>query len=146
MKALIQRVSEAQVRVDHEVVGEIAMGLLVFICAEPDDTEDTVERLLRKVLAMRIFTDEAGKMNLSLLDTNRHLLVVSQFTLAADVSRGNRPSFTGAAPPKQAQALYDEFVKRARLSGLKVETGVFAADMQVSLVNDGPLTIPLSMR
>lgn len=146
MKALLQRVSEARVRVDNQTVGEIEAGLLVFLCAEPKDTEDTGERLLRKLLAMRIFTDKAGKMNLSLLDTRGQLLVVSQFTLAADTTRGNRPSFTGAAHPALASALYDAFVRRARLTRLKVETGVFGADMQVTLVNDGPVTIPLCLR
>ena len=146
MKALLQRVSEASVRVDQQIVGEIGPGLLVLLCAEPDDTEETSERLVRKISALRIFSDEANKMNLSLSEICGELLVISQFTLAADTRRGNRPSFTGAAPPKQAQHLYEDFILRARQVGLVVATGVFGANMQVSLINDGPVTIPISLR
>lgn len=146
MKTLLQRVSQAQVTVDQEMVGRIDQGLLVFLCAEPDDNPAIADRLLRKVLSLRIFADEAGKMNRSITDTNGELLIISQFTLAADTSAGNRPSFTAAAPPALAQTLYDHFVCAARSSGLGVQTGVFAANMQVSLINDGPVTIPITMR
>ena len=144
MKAILQRVSEASVSIDQRITGEIGVGLLVLLCAEPDDTEETSERLIRKILALRIFPDEANKMNLSLSQIRGELLVVSQFTLIADTSRGNRPSFTGAASPEQAQYLYEDFIDRARQTGLTVASGVFGADMQVSLVNDGPVTIPIS--
>ena len=144
MKAILQRVSEASVSIDQRITGEIGVGLLVLLCAEPDDTEETSERLIRKILALRIFPDEANKMNLSLSQIRGELLVVSQFTLIADTSRGNRPSFTGAASPERAQYLYEDFIDRARQTGLTVASGVFGANMQVSLVNDGPVTIPIS--
>jgi len=145
MKAILQRVSEASVSVDQRVTGEIGVGLLVLLCAEPDDTEETSERLIKKILALRIFPDEANKMNLSLSQIQGALLVVSQFTLAADTRRGNRPSFTGAASPEHAKYLYEDFIVRARRSGLTVASGVFGANMQVSLVNDGPVTIPINV-
>jgi D-tyrosyl-tRNA(Tyr) deacylase len=119
---------------------------LVLLCAEPNDNETIADRLLRKTMALRIFADDAGKMNRSLLDIGGQLLIISQFTLCADTSSGNRPSFTAAAPPALAQTLYDYFVNQARLSGLNVQTGQFGADMQVGLVNDGPVTIPITMR
>ena len=144
MKAILQRVSEASFSIDQRITGEIGVGLLVLLCAEPDDTEETSERLIRKILALRIFPDEANKMNLSLSQIRGELLVVSQFTLIADTSRGNRPSFTGAASPERAQYLYEDFIDRARQTGLTVASGVFGANMQVSLVNDGPVTIPIS--
>ena len=145
MKAILQRVSEASVSIDQRITGEIGVGLLVLLCAEPDDTEETSERLIRKILALRIFPDEANKMNLSLSQIRGELLVVSQFTLIADTSRGNRPSFTGAASPERAQYLYEDFIDRARQTGLTVASGVFGANMQVSLVNDGPVTIPINV-
>jgi len=145
MKALLQRVSQAQVSVDGAIVGNINQGLLVFLCAQPSDTTAIADRLLRKILALRIFTDAAGKMNRSVSDINGELLLVSQFTLAANTSAGNRPSFTDAAPAALAQTLYDYFTSQARLSGLGVQTGTFGADMKVSLVNDGPVTIPITM-
>ncbi|MDI1238002.1 MAG: D-aminoacyl-tRNA deacylase [Polaromonas sp.] len=143
MISVIQRVSQAQVRVGGEVIGEIGAGLLVLLCAERGDAQAQADKLLAKILKLRIFSDDAGKMNRSVQDTGGGLLLVSQFTLAADVSGGNRPSFTGAALPEDGRHLYDYFVAQARSVHPKVETGQFAADMQVHLVNDGPVTIPL---
>lgn len=143
MIALLQRVSEARVEIDGHTVGAIGQGLLVLVCAEPDDTEAVGEKLLAKILKLRIFGDDAGKMNRSLQDVGGGLLIVSQFTLAADTRSGNRPGFTGAAPPVLGEALYDAFVKSARAAHPVVHTGRFAADMKVHLVNDGPVTIPL---
>ncbi|MDP1956504.1 MAG: D-aminoacyl-tRNA deacylase [Polaromonas sp.] len=143
MISVIQRVSEARVRVGGAVVGEIGRGLLVLLCAERGDTELQADKLLAKIVKLRIFADEAGKMNRSVQDVAGGLLVVSQFTLAADVSGGNRPSFTGAAAPDEGKRLYDYFVAQARQAHPQVETGQFAADMRVELVNDGPVTIPL---
>jgi D-tyrosyl-tRNA(Tyr) deacylase len=141
--SLLQRVSEARVEIDGHTVGAIGRGLLVLVCAEPDDTEAVGEKLLAKILKLRIFGDDAGKMNRSLQDVGGGLLIVSQFTLAADTRSGNRPGFTGAAPPVLGEALYDAFVKSARAAHPVVHTGRFAADMKVNLVNDGPVTIPL---
>ena len=146
MISLIQRVSEARVVVDGKTIGEIGAGLLVLMCAERGDTETQAEKLLAKLLKLRIFSDEAGKMNRSVQDTGGGLLLVSQFTLAADPSGGNRPSFTNAAPPDEGRRLYDLFVAQARAAHPVVQTGEFAADMQVHLVNDGPVTIPLTVR
>ena len=145
MKALLQRVREARVVVDGRCVGEIGQGLLVLLCAERGDTDAVADRLLTKVLKLRIFSDEAGKMNRSLQDVGGGLLLVSQFTLAADVSGGNRPSFTQAADPAEGRRLYEHVVALARERHPVVATGEFAADMQVHLVNDGPVTIPLHM-
>ena len=146
MIALLQRVSEARVRVQGEVVGEIGRGLLVLLCAERGDTEAVADKLLAKLLKLlklRIFADEAGKMNRSVQDVGGGLLLVSQFTLAADLSGGNRPSFTQAAAPEDGRRLYEHVVAQARAAHPLVQTGQFAADMQVALVNDGPITIPL---
>ncbi|GKS84878.1 D-tyrosyl-tRNA(Tyr) deacylase [Acidovorax sp. SUPP1855] len=145
MMSVLQRVREARVEVDGEVVGRIGPGLLVLLCAERGDTDAEADRLLAKLLKLRVFTDDAGKMNRSVQDVGGGLLVVSQFTLAADTSGGNRPSFTQAAAPDEGRRLYDLFVARARALHPVVETGRFAADMQVHLVNDGPVTIPLRM-
>ena len=145
MITVLQRVSEACVQVDGEVVGEIGHGLLVLLCAEQGDIDAVADRLLAKILKLRIFADEAGKMNRSLQDVGGGLLVVSQFTLAADVAGGNRPSFTQAAAPAEGRRLYEHFVGQARAAHPVVQTGRFAADMKVSLVNDGPVTIPLRM-
>jgi len=145
MKALLQRVRMARVEVAQAVVGEIGPGLLVLLCAEQGDTEAVADKLLAKILKLRIFSDAAGKMNRSLQDVGGGLLVVSQFTLAADVSGGNRPSFTQAAAPEQGRHLYDHFVAQARAAHPVVQSGRFAADMQVHLVNDGPVTIPLQL-
>jgi len=141
--ALLQRVSEARVVVDGRTTGEINAGLLVLVCAERGDSQAQADKLLAKILKLRIFSDEAGKMNRSVQDTGGGLLVVSQFTLAADTSGGNRPSFTNAAPPDEGQRLYDYFVQQARAAHPVVATGEFGADMKVQLVNDGPVTIPL---
>ncbi len=143
MIALLQRVSEARVRVEGEVIGEIGRGLLVLLCAERGDTEAVGDKLLAKLLKLRIFADEAGKMNRSVQDVGGGLLLVSQFTLAADVSGGNRPSFTQAAAPEDGRRLYEHVVRQARAAHPIVQTGQFAADMQVALVNDGPITMPL---
>jgi D-tyrosyl-tRNA(Tyr) deacylase len=143
--ALLQRVSEARVVIAGETVGEIGHGLLVLVCAEPEDTEAVGEKLLTKILKLRVFSDEQGKMNLSLQDVAGGLLIVSQFTLAADTRSGNRPGFTRAAPPTLGKALYDHFVAAARLQHAVVQTGRFGADMRVHLVNDGPVTIPLRL-
>ena len=143
MISVIQRVSQARVVVGGQTVGEIGSGLLVLLCAERADGEAQADRLLAKILKLRIFSDEAGKMNRSVQDTRGGLLVVSQFTLAADTSGGNRPSFTNAAPPDEGRRLYDYFVAQARAAHGLVQTGEFAAHMQVHLVNDGPVTIPL---
>jgi D-aminoacyl-tRNA deacylase len=141
--ALIQRVSQARVVVDEMTIGEIGAGLLVLVCAERGDTEAQADKLLAKILKLRIFSDDAGKMNRSVQDSGGGLLLVSQFTLAADSSGGNRPSFTNAAAPEEGRRLYDYFVSQARAAHPVVQTGEFAAHMQVHLVNDGPVTIPL---
>lgn len=143
MLALLQRVSEARVIVDGETIGEIGPGLLTLVCAERGDTPAEADKLLAKVLKLRIFSDAAGKMNRSVQDVEGGLLIVSQFTLAADTSGGNRPGFTNAAPPALGEALYDRFVALARQQHPLVQTGRFGADMQVHLTNDGPVTIPL---
>jgi D-tyrosyl-tRNA(Tyr) deacylase len=148
MLAVLQRVSEARVLIDGQVSGEIGAGLLVLLCAERGDTALQSDKLLAKLLKLRIFSDSAGKMNHSVQDLDGlglvgGLLLVSQFTLAADASGGNRPSFTAAAPAEEGRRLYDYFVAQARLAHPLVQTGQFGADMQVHLVNDGPVTIPL---
>jgi len=139
--ALIQRVSEARVTVDAQVTGEIGTGLLALVCAEPGDSEATANRLLEKLLAYRVFPDEAGKMNRSLVDVGGGLLLVPQFTLAADTRKGLRPSFSAAASPALGMRLFAYIVDRARQSHPRVGAGVFGAHMQVALVNDGPVTI-----
>ena len=145
MIAVLQRVRQANVSVVGEVVGQIEQGLLVLLCAEQGDTDAVADKLLSKMLKLRIFSDDAGKMNRSVQDVGGGLLVVSQFTLAADVSGGNRPSFTQAAKPDEGRRLYEHFVAQARAAHPLVQTGRFAADMQVALVNDGPVTIPMRM-
>lgn len=141
MRALVQRVSEAAVRVDGELLGEIGPGLLILVCAMAGDTEAQADKLAARIARMRIFRDDADKMNLSLLDIGGAALVVSQFTLAADTSRGNRPGFSAAAPPDRGEALYLRFARALADQGVPVATGRFGADMKVSLVNDGPVTI-----
>jgi D-aminoacyl-tRNA deacylase len=148
--ALVQRVARARVTVAQETVGEIGPGFLVLLCAEQGDTEVQADRLLTKLLKLRVFGDAQGKMNHSLQDmdgkgSSGGLLVVSQFTLAADIRGGNRPSFTGAAAPALGRQLYDYFVAQARALHPVVQTGRFATEMQVELVNDGPITIPMRM-
>jgi D-tyrosyl-tRNA(Tyr) deacylase len=141
MRALIQRVTEASVTVDNEVCGEIGPGLLVLVCAMQGDDEAAAEQLAAKIAKLRIFKDEAGRMNRSVLDTGGSVLVVSQFTLAADTRSGNRPGFSQAAPPVEGERLYLHFAEAVRQQGLTVATGRFGADMKVALVNDGPVTI-----
>ena len=143
MKALIQRVSRASVEINNEVVGEIGAGLLVFLAIEKNDDETVADQLLKKVLAYRVFSDAEDKMNLSVSETGGALLVVSQFTLAASTQKGLRPSFSAAAAPQQAQGLYDYWLAQAKASHSHVEAGRFGADMQVSLLNDGPVTFML---
>jgi len=144
--SVIQRVSQARVVVGGLTIGEIGPGLLVLLCAERGDSETQADKLLAKILKLRIFSDEAGKMNRSVQDTGGGLLLVSQFTLAADTSGGNRPSFTNAADPQEGRRLYEYFAGKARAAHPVVQTGEFAADMKVHLVNDGPVTIPLTVR
>ncbi len=141
MRALLQRVSEAAVRVDGEVIGQTGPGLLILVCAMDGDGEAQAAALAAKVSKLRIFEDEAGKMNRSVLDVGGSALVVSQFTLAADTSRGNRPGFSTAAHPSVGEPLYEHFAAHLASLGVPVETGRFGADMKVSLINDGPVTI-----
>ena len=141
MRALVQRVTEARVEVAGHVVGQTGPGLLILVCAMPGDTAETGEKLATKIAKLRIFHDAGGKMNRSLLDQTGSALVVSQFTLAADTSRGNRPGFSGAAAPDLAERLYLGFAQSLRDLGIATQTGQFGADMQVHLVNDGPVTI-----
>ena len=141
MRALIQRVSHASVTVDEKVVGQIGKGLLIFLGIGLEDTGNTVKTLVDKIVQLRIFSDQQGKMNLSLLDVQGEILVVSQFTLHADVRRGRRPGFTKAAPPSIAIPLYELFKEACRKYSLTVESGIFGAMMQVELCNDGPVTI-----
>ena len=143
MISVIQRVREARVDVEGQTVGAIGHGLLVLVCAERGDTEAEADRLLAKLLKLRIFSDDAGKMNRSLQDVAGGLLLVSQFTLAADTTGGNRPSFTQAAAPDDGRRLFDYAVQQARALHPVVATGRFATEMQVHLINDGPITIPL---
>ena len=143
MISVLQRVSEARVLVGGESIGAIGSGLLVLLCAERGDTEVQGDKLLAKILKLRIFSDEAGKMNRSVQDVGGGLLIVSQFTLAADISTGNRPGFSNAAAPDEGRRLYEYVVAQARLAHPIVQTGQFAADMKVHLVNDGPVTIPM---
>ena len=145
MKVVLQRVSEASVQVEGELIGRIAAGLLVLLCAEKSDTEAVGQKMLDKILKLRVFYDDAGKMNRSVTDVNGGLLVVSQFTLAADTSSGTRPSFTSAAPADDGRRLYDAFVAQAKAQHPQVQTGIFGADMKVHLVNDGPVTIPITI-
>jgi D-aminoacyl-tRNA deacylase len=144
--SVVQRVSEARVISESVTLGEIGAGLLVLVCAERGDTEAQADKLLAKLLKLRIFSDDSGKMNRSVQDIGGGLLVVSQFTLAADTSGGNRPSFTKAAAPEDGRRLYDYFVAQARAAHPLVQTGEFGADMKVHLVNEGPVTIPLRIQ
>ena len=141
MRALIQRVTEASVTIDGDTVGRIGAGLMVLVCAMQGDPEDAPEKLAARIAKLRIFRDEAGKMNRSVNDIGGAVLVVSQFTLAADTRTGNRPGFSSAEAPARGEALYLRFAESLRTLGLTVETGRFGADMQVALVNDGPVTI-----
>ncbi len=143
MRAVLQRVKEANVTIDGQVVGVIGQGYLILLGVGPHDTEAQVETLWNKIYKLRIFEDEVGKTNLSLRDVNGDVLIVSQFTLFADCRKGNRPSFTQAAPPQEAERLYEDFIRRARADVPVVATGRFGADMAVGLINDGPFTICL---
>ena len=145
MRCLIQRTSGADVVIAGRVAGEIGKGLVILVCAMREDTEASAVQLARKVVNLRIFADDAGKMNRSLIDIGGQALVVSQFTLAADTSRGNRPGFSAAADPERGNKLYEQFCAELRGYGIPVETGEFGADMKVNLTNDGPVTIWLEM-
>ena len=141
MRALLQRVTTASVTVEGEVIGKIEAGLLILVCAMPDDDTTTADALALKISKLRLFKDDEGKMNLSLTQTGGSALVVSQFTLAADTSRGNRPGFSAAAKPDTAKALYEHFAQALNALDIPVQTGQFGADMSVALTNDGPVTI-----
>jgi D-aminoacyl-tRNA deacylase len=142
MRVVIQRVSEAAVTIANKINGQIGKGLLVLVGITNDDTAEDINWLVKKIIQLRIFNDEAGKMNLSLTDVNGNILVISQFTLFASTKKGNRPSYTASAPPPVAIPLYEAFIAALEKElGRKVETGIFGADMQVSLINDGPVTI-----
>lgn len=141
MRLVIQRVTYASVTVENEVVGKIGKGFLVLLGVGPEDTKNEADFLVQKLIKLRIFEDENGKMNLSLKDVNGELLIVSQFTLYADCSGGNRPSFVNAAKPEKANELYEYFIRKCEEQDIKVEHGIFGADMQVELLNDGPVTI-----
>ncbi len=141
MRALIQRVTEASVATDGRITGQIGPGMLVFVCAMAGDSDKQAEHLAQKIAKLRIFRDASGRMNRALGDCAGSALVVSQFTLAADTTRGNRPGFSSAAPPDEGERLYDHFITCLAANGIPVETGKFGADMAVSLVNDGPVTI-----
>mgnify|MGYP006273606459 FL=1 len=145
MRALVQRVSEARVSVEGAVLGEIGPGMLVLVCAMQGDTGAAAEKLAAKLARLRIFADEAGRMNRSVLDEGGAALVVSQFTLAADTARGNRPGFSAAAEPAEGERLYEHAAAALAREGVPVATGRFGADMQVALVNDGPVTIWLDV-
>ena len=146
MRAVLQRVKEASVTVDGKITGQIGPGLLVLLGVGKGDTAQDLDFMVDKIPALRIFEDAAGKMNLSLMDTSKSLLAVSQFTLFADTKKGRRPSFIDAMEPEEAKRLYTSFCERCRALGLSVQEGVFAADMKVALVNDGPVTICLDSR
>lgn len=143
MRLLIQRVSKASVKVEGKCVGKINKGFLVFLGITHGDTKDNVDYLVNKLYNLRVFEDENEKMNLSIKDINGEILIVSQFTLYADTSHGNRPSFINAAKPDEANELYEYFIEKAKQTGLKIEVGIFGADMKVELLNDGPVTILL---
>lgn len=143
MKLVVQRVLEANVKVENKIVGQIKQGFVVLLGVGENDTKKEADYLVQKLLKLRVFTDENDKMNLSLQDKKGELLVISQFTLYADCSSGNRPSFVNAAKPEKANELYEYFVEECKKTGIVVQTGIFAADMKVSLINDGPVTIIL---
>ena len=141
MRALIQRVTQASVSIDNNTISEIKQGLLILVCAMNDDNEEDAEKMASKISKIRIFNDEAGKMNKSIIDMNGEALIVSQFTLAADTSRGNRPGFSYAADPVKGEKLYEYFTQKLQNLNISCKKGVFGGDMKVFLVNDGPITI-----
>lgn len=143
MKIVIQRASSANVTVDKKIIGEIEKGLVILLGISDADTQETVKQMVKKIINLRIFSDENDKMNLSIKDIGGKMLVISQFTLYADCKKGNRPSFTDAGKPEHANKLYEEFIKEVANQGIGVEHGIFGADMKVSLTNDGPVTITL---
>ena len=143
MKLVIQRVKHAKVEVENKIVGKMGQGFLVLLGVGPDDTKETADYLVQKLIKLRVFKDENGKMNLALKDINGELLIVSQFTLYADCTGGNRPSFTLAAKPDKANELYEYFISKCEGENVKVDHGIFGADMKVELLNDGPVTIIL---
>jgi len=145
MRALVQRVSTAEVRVAGDLIGQTGPGLLIFVCAMQGDSDGQAKTLATKISKLRIFRDDQNRMNRSLIDTGGSALVVSQFTLAGDSSRGNRPGFSAAAPPDQGELLYNAFADHLRACGIPCETGRFGADMAVHLVNDGPVTLWLDV-
>ncbi len=145
MRVILQRVNEASVTVDGKVIGAIGNGLLILAGFGKDDTEENIETMTNKILKLRVFSDENDKINLSVTDIGGELLAVSQFTLYWNCRKGTRPSFDGAMEPKRAEELYNIFVENLRQSGLKTETGSFGADMKVSLINDGPVTVELEI-
>lgn len=141
MKIVIQRVKYSSVKVDNKIVGKIDKGFMVLLGVGPEDTEKEADYLVQKLIKLRVFEDENGKMNLSLKDVNGELLIISQFTLYADCTGGNRPSFSNAAKPEKANELYEYFIRKCKEYDIKVEHGIFGADMKVELLNDGPVTI-----
>ncbi len=143
MKLVIQRVLEANVKVNEKIVGKIGNGFVVLLGVGPNDTTNQADYLVQKLVKLRVFEDENNKMNLSIMDVKGELLIISQFTLYADCTQGNRPSFVNAAKPDKANELYEYFIEKCRNQDIKTETGIFGADMKVSLINDGPVTIEL---
>lgn len=146
MKVVLQRVLEASVKVEGKIVGEIDRGLLIFLGVGPEDDEKCIDWLINKISKLRVFEDDAGKLNDSLLDVKGELLIISQFTLYGDCKKGLRPSFSKAANPSMANNLYEKFIEKAKSLNIKVETGIFGADMKVSLINDGPITLILDTK
>ena len=145
MRALIQRVNSASVKIDGEIVGKIGKGFLIFLGVYEEDTEEKIEKLTKKIVNLRIFNDENNKMNLSIKDVKGKILLISQFTLCADTRKGNRPSFVSAKNPKDANVIYEKTIESIRNEGIIVEKGIFGADMKVELLNDGPVTILLDV-
>ena len=145
MRALIQRVNSASVKIDGEIVGKIGKGFLIFLGVYEEDTEEKIEKLTKKIVNLRIFNDENDKMNLSIKDVKGKILLISQFTLCADTRKGNRPSFVSAKNPKDANVIYEKTIESIRNEGIIVEKGIFGADMKVELLNDGPVTILLDI-
>ena len=145
MRALIQRVTSASVKVDEEIVGKIGKGFLIFLGVYEEDTEEKIEKLTKKIVNLRIFNDENDKMNLSIKEVKGEILLISQFTLCADTRKGNRPSFVSAKNPKEANVIYEKTIESIRNEGIIVEKGIFGADMKVELLNDGPVTILLDV-